>query len=203
MKLRTKLTLWFGGLLLLVYVALLLALHMIAGRAAENTARTTLESVVTSYAGEIDYEHGRLRSFKTRTYVEGAYLQVYSADGGELMAGTDIFGISSRMPGFLWDNAAETVFHIDTEEAGVYCYILWLPEESDSRGHSGKTSASEGWSASGEPDSAAAEDDGVWVVGLLPEDSMENVTGSVLRYAGFGLPSPPQSSRQAYDECAW
>ena len=52
MKLQTKLTLWFSVLLLLVYAALLTAMHMISGRAAEATARTTLESAVARYADE-------------------------------------------------------------------------------------------------------------------------------------------------------
>lgn len=116
MKLQTKLTLWFSYLLLLVYLALLAAMHMISGSAAEATAKNTLESTVTRYAGEIEYERGRLDDFRARNYDEGAYLLVYSADGGTLMAGTDVFGISAKMPELLRYNEAETVFRIETEE---------------------------------------------------------------------------------------
>ena len=187
MKLQTKLTLWFSYLLLLVYVALLLAMHMIAGSAAESTAKTTLESTVSRYAGEIAYERGQLRDFKARTYDDGAYLQVYSADGGTLMAGTDIFGISAMMSELLWDNAAETVFRIETEEAAVYCYILWLPEEQDERGRGGRLDMSSEM-ASGEMFTSDETDaDGVWIVGILPEDSMENLMSSVERAAVAGL----------------
>jgi len=188
MKLQTKLTLWFAALLLLVAGALLLALYMISGSAAEATAKTTLESSVTRYANEIGYERGRLRDFKARNYDDGAYLQVYSADGGTLMAGTDIFGISAKMPELLRDNEAETVFRMETEEAGVYCYILWLSEDPNERGRGGKFDVSSE-TASGEMISSdEAEADGVWVVGILPEDSMENVMSSVVRYACVGLP---------------
>lgn len=188
MKLQTKLTLWFTILLLLVAGALLLALHMISGSAAEATAKTTLENAVNSYANEIEYEHGRQRDFKGRTYDDGAYLQVYSADGGELLAGTDVFGIGNMMPELLWNNEANQVFHIDTEEAGVFCYILWLEEDPSDRGHTGKGGSTEQPWSSGEPASDEAAADGVWVVGILPEDSMENLMSSVVRYACIGLP---------------
>ena len=121
MKLQTKLTLWFAGLLLLVAAALLTALFLISGTAADATARTTLEAAVSRYAAELDNGRGRSMDFKGRTYDDGAYLQVYSADGGELLAGTDVFGIQSRMPELLWSNEEEQVFRITTDEAGVYC----------------------------------------------------------------------------------
>ncbi len=187
MKLQTKLTLWFSYLLLLVYVALLLAMHMISGSAAEATAKTTLESTVSRYANEIGYEHGRLQDFKSRTYDDGAYLQVYSADGGTLMAGTDIFGISSMMPELLWDNEAETVFRIETEKAGVYCYILWLSEDANEKGRGGKLDMSSEMASWEMLSSDETDTDGVWVVGILPEDSMENVMSSVERAAVAGL----------------
>lgn len=188
MKLQTKLTLWFSVLLLLVYAALLTAMHMISGRAAEATARTTLESAVARYADEIDYERGRLLDFKARNYDEGAYLLVYSADGGTLMAGTDIFGLSSMMPDLLWNNKAETVFRVDAEEAGVYCYILHLTGDQTDRSRGGRPDVSRE-TASGEiVSSGEADTDGIWIVGVLPEDSMENVTGSIERYAVLGLP---------------
>ena len=188
MKLQIKLTLWFSVLLLLVYAALLVGMHMISGSAAEATARTTLESAVTRYAGEIGYEHGRLRDFKPRTYDDGAYLQVYSADGGVLLAGTDVFSVSELMPDLLWDHEPQQVFRIDTQEAGVYCYILRLSEGQAEKGRGGKTDISwelASWEMPASDDPAA---DGVWIVGILPEASMENVVSSVERYAIAGLP---------------
>lgn len=188
MKLQTKLTLWFAFLLLLVAGALLLALYMISDSAAEATAKSTLESTVTRYASEIEYEHGQLRDFKSRTYDEGAYLQVYSADGGELLAGADVFGILSRMPELLRDNDTERVFHLDTDEAGVYCYILWLAADQDGRGRGGKLDLSQGMASGEMTVSDGTDAAGVWVVGILPEDSMENLMTSVVRYACVGLP---------------
>ena len=182
MKLQTKLTIWFSYLLLLVYAALLVAMHIISGSAAQATAKTTLESAVTRYAGEISYDRGHLRDFKARNYDEGAYLLVYSADGGTLLAGTDVFGVSAGMPDLLRDNEEESVFRIETEEAGVYCYILWLSGGQAEKVRGGKTDVSTEI-ASGE---MAA--DGVWVVGLLPEDSMENAVSSVERAAMIGMP---------------
>jgi len=183
MKLREKLTLWFAGLLLLVYAAMLLALHLVSIRAAEATARTTLESAVTRYAGGVGYTRGRPGESRSRNYDEGAYLMVYSADGGTLLEGTDIFGVSAMMPALLSANEPETVFRVDTDAAGVYCYFLWQPEEQGEKERGGRADVSQEM-ASGEPESA---EDGVWVVGLLPEDSMENVTGSVERAAVAGL----------------
>ena len=188
MKLQTKLTLWFSVLLLMVYAALLMAMHMISGRAAEATAKTTLESAVTRYAEEIDYERGHLLDFKARNYDEGAYLLVYSADGGTLMAGTDIFGLSSMMPDLLWNNEAETVFRIDAEEAGVYCYILHLTGDQPDRSRGGRPDVSRETTSGEMASSGEADTDGIWIVGVLPEDSMENVTGSIERYAVMGLP---------------
>ena len=188
MKLQTKLTLWFSYLLLLVYAALLAAMHIISGSAAQATAKTTLESAVTRYAGEIGYDHGRLRDFKARNYDEGAYLLVYSADGGSLLAGTDVFGVSAGMPDLLRDNEAESVFRIETEEAGVYCYILWLSGDTEEKGRGGKFDVSPEMASGEMVYSDEGEADGVWVVGLLPEDSMENAVSSVERAAMIGMP---------------
>ena len=189
MKLQTKLTLWFAGLLLLVAGALLLALYMISGNAEKTTAKTTLEGAVTSYAGELAYEHGYLRDFKGRTYENGAYLQIYSADGSELMAGTDLFDIAARMPDLLRENEAETVFHVETEGAGIYCYFLWQAVEQDEKGHGGRSGSHHGNNIAKETNAAVEDEtDGVWVVGVLPEDSMDNLMRSVVRYACVGLP---------------
>ena len=175
MKLQTKLTALFSALLLLVAGALLLALHAIAGRAAANTAAATLEDAVTSYAGEIEYESGMLRDFRVRHYDDGAYLLTFSADGGELLTGTDIFDIEDIMPDLLENHEPGQVFRALTEEAGVYCYYVWKPASADGRGRMARA-------ASYEPEG------GVWVVGVLPEDSMENVMDSVEKLTFIGLP---------------
>ena len=186
MRLQTKLTLWFAGLLLLVAAALLLALHMISGKAAETTAAATLESAVARYAAELDNGRGRGRDFKMRSYDDGAYLLTYSADGSELLAGTDVFGIQSRMPDFLWDNEPDTTFLISTEEADVYCYIRRLSGLYDLHGRTG--SEEPVWESVSAEMQSSEEPEAVWIVGLLPEDSMENVMSSVVRYACVGLP---------------
>ncbi len=134
MKLQTKLTALFSALLLLVAGALLLALHAIAGRAAATTAEATLKDAVTSYAGEIEYESGMLRDFRVRHYDDGAYLLTFSADGGELLTGTDIFDIEDIMPDLLENHEPGQVFRALTEEAGVYCYFVWKPASADGRG---------------------------------------------------------------------
>ncbi|MBQ9031596.1 MAG: HAMP domain-containing histidine kinase [Parasporobacterium sp.] len=244
MKLQTKLTLWFAALLLLVAGALLLALQMVSGSAARNTASTTLKNAVNSFAGELDYDHGQLRISKSGTYDDGAYLQVYSADGSELLAGSDVFSIQSLMPDFLWSHDAGQVFPIDTEEASVYCLIRWLSEDADDHGHSGKKGgAEEPFSVKdGEDGSKPAKSDengtksarsdedrtksaesdtgeespkltrqesedsgeilnfqngsspedgesgGVWIVGILPRDSMDNLMNSIMRMGYIGLP---------------
>jgi len=185
MRLRTKLTLWIAGLLLLMAAAMLLALLAVSGSAAEATAESTLVSAVSRCASELD--KGRERNFSARTYDDGAYLQVYSADGDELLAGADVFGIRSMMPGLLLNNEQEQVFLVAADEANVYCYILRLDEGRDGRGRGGRTDGSYEMDASEEM-LASRESDSVWIVGLLPEDSMENVMSSVVRLACIGLP---------------
>ena len=194
MKLRTKLTLWFSYLLLFVYAALLLAMHMISGQAAENTAAVTLESAVSRYAAELDNGRGRGRDFNIRTYDDGAYLLVYSADGGELLAGNDVFGIQSMMPDLLLNNEQGQVFLVAADEANIYCYFLRLEGEQGGRGRGGRMmDSSNEMGASRERDASeetpdSRETDSVWVVGLLPKDSMENVVNSVERYALICMP---------------
>ena len=246
MKLQTKLTLWITGLLLLMTAALTAALFLISDTAAQATARSTLESAVSSCAAELLTGRGRgLRGYIGRTYDNGAYLQVYSGDGSTLEAGTDIFGIQSMMPDLLQNNEQEQVFRVTTAEANVYCYFLRLSGVKNERGRGGKTgtggrtdrgklngrggtmfsgeqeSVGEAGTSdeidgsgetdlSGETDGSAGFDgstgsdtragsgtsvnsdgtagtDDIWIVGLLPEDSMANVTTSVVRLTCAGL----------------
>ena len=258
MKLQTKLTLWITGLLLLMTAALTAALFLISDTAAQATARSTLESAVSSCAAELLTGRGRgLRGYKGRTYDNGAYLQVYSGDGSTLEAGTDIFGIQSMMPDLLQNNEQEQVFRVTTAEANVYCYFLRLSGVKNERGRGGKTGTggrtdrgklngrgetmfsgeqeslgdagpsdeidafgetdpsdeidgSGETDLSGETDGSAGFDgstgsdtragsgtsvnsdgtagtDDIWIVGLLPEDSMANVTTSVVRLTCAGL----------------
>ena len=246
MKLQTKLTLWITGLLLLMTAALTAALFLISDTAAQATARSTLESAVSSCAAELLTGRGRgLRGYIGRTYDNGAYLQVYSGDGSTLEAGTDIFSIQSMMPDLLQENEQEQVFRVTTAEANVYCYFLRLSGVKNERGRGGKTgtggrtdrgklngrggtmfsgeqeSVGEAGTSdeidgsgetdlSGETDGSAGFDgstgsdtragsgtsvnsdgtagtDDIWIVGLLPEDSMANVTTSVVRLTCAGL----------------
>ena len=246
MKLQTKLTLWITGLLLLMTAALTAALFLISDTAAQATARSTLESAVSSCAAELLTGRGRgLRGYKGRTYDNGAYLQVYSGDGSTLEAGTDIFSIQSMMPDLLQENEQEQVFRVTTAEANIYCYFLRLSGVKNERGRGGKTGtggrtdrgklngrgetmfsgeqeslgdagpsdeidASGETDLSGETDGSAGFDgstgsdtragsgtsvnsdgtagtDDIWIVGLLPEDSMANVTTSVVRLTCAGL----------------
>lgn len=246
MKLQTKLTLWITGLLLLMTAALTAALFLISDTAAQATARSTLESAVSSCAAELLTGRGRgLRGYKGRTYDNGAYLQVYSGDGSTLEAGTDIFSIQSMMPDLLQENEQEQVFRVTTAEANIYCYFLRLSGVKNERGRGGKTgtggrtdrgklngrgetmfsgeqeSLGEAGTSdevdgsgetdlSGETDGSAGFDgstgsdtragsgtsvssdgtagsDDIWIVGLLPEDSMANVTTSVVRLTCAGL----------------
>ncbi len=246
MKLQTKLTLWITGLLLLMTAALTAALFLISDTAEQATARSTLESAVSSCAAELLTGRGRgLRGYKGRTYDNGAYLQVYSGDGSTLEAGTDIFSIQSMMPDLLQENEQEQVFRVTTAEANIYCYFLRLSGVKNERGRGGKTgtggrtdrgklngrggtmfsgeqeSVGEAGTSdeidgsgetdlSGETDGSAGFDgstgsdtragsgtsvnsdgtagtDDIWIVGLLPEDSMANVTTSVVRLTCAGL----------------
>ena len=246
MKLQTKLTLWITGLLLLMTAALTAALFLISDTAAQATARSTLESAVSSCAAELLTGRGRgLRGYKGRTYDNGAYLQVYSGDGSTLEAGTDIFSIQSMMPDLLQENEQEQVFRVTTAEANIYCYFLRLSGVKNERGRGGKTGTggrtdrgklngrgetmfsgeqeslgdagpsdevdgSGETDLSGETDGSAGFDgstgsdtragsgtsvnsdgtagtDDIWIVGLLPEDSMANVTTSVVRLTCAGL----------------
>ena len=246
MKLQTKLTLWITGLLLLMTAALTAALFLISDTAEQATARSTLESAVSSCAAELLTGRGRgLRGYIGRTYDNGAYLQVYSGDGSTLEAGTDIFGIQSMMPDLLQNNEQEQVFRVTTAEANVYCYFLRLSGVKNERGRGGKTGTggrtdrgklngrgetmfsgeqeslgdvgpSDEIDGSGETDLTGETDvsagfdgstgsdtragsgtsvnsdgtagtDDIWIVGLLPEDSMANVTTSVVRLTCAGL----------------
>ena len=246
MKLQTKLTLWITGLLLLMTAALTAALFLISDTAEQATARSTLESAVSSCAAELLTGRGRgLRGYKGRIYDNGAYLQVYSGDGSTLEVGADIFGIQSMMPDLLQENEQEQVFRVTTAEANVYCYFLRLSGVKNERGRGGKTgtggrtdrgklngrggtmfsgeqeSVGEAGTSdeidgsgetdlSGETDGSAGFDgstgsdtragsgtsvnsdgtagtDDIWIVGLLPEDSMANVTTSVVRLTCAGL----------------
>ncbi len=217
MKLRTKLTLWITGLLLLTAAALTAALFLISDTAAQATARSTLESAVSSCAAELLTGRGRgLRGYKGRTYDNGAYLQVYSGDGSTLEAGTDIFSIQSMMPDLLQENEQEQVFRVTTAEAngklnGRGGTMFFGEQESvgeagtsdeiDGSGEtdlSGETDGSAGFDGSTGSDTRAgsgtsvnsdgtAGTDDIWIVGLLPEDSMANVTTSVVRLNCAGL----------------
>ena len=246
MKLQTELTLWITGLLLLMTAALTAALFLISDTAEQATARSTLESAVSSCAAELLTGRGRgLRGYIGRTYDNGAYLQVYSGDGSTLEAGTDIFSIQSMMPDLLQENEQEQVFRVTTAEANIYCYFLRLSGVKNERGRGGKTgtggrtdrgklngrgetmfsgeqeSVGEAGTSdeidgsgetdlSGETDVSAGFDgstgsdtragsgtsvnsdgtagtDDIWIVGLLPEDSMANVTTSVVRLTCAGL----------------
>ena len=246
MKLQTKLTLWITGLLLLMTAALTAALFLISDTAEQATARSTLESAVSSCAAELLTGRGRgLRGYIGRTYDNGAYLQVYSGDGSTLEAGTDIFGIQSMMPDLLQNNEQEQVFRVTTAEANIYCYFLRLSGVKNERGRGGKTGTggrtdrgnlngrgetmfseeqeslgdagpSDEIDGSGETDLSGETDvsagfdgstgsdtragsgtsvnsdgtagtDDIWIVGLLPEDSMANVTTSVVRLTCAGL----------------
>lgn len=246
MKLQTKLTLWITGLLLLMTAALTAALFLISDTAEQATARSTLESAVSSCAAELLTGRGRgLRGYIGRTYDNGAYLQVYSGDGSTLEAGTDIFSIQSMMPDLLQENEQEQVFRVTTAEANIYCYFLRLSGVKNERGRGGKTGTggrtdrgklngrggtmfsgeqeivgeagtsdeidgSGETDLSGETDGSAGFDgstgsdtragsgtsvnsdgtagtDDIWIVGLLPEDSMANVTTSVVRLTCAGL----------------
>ena len=246
MKLQTKLTLWITGLLLLMTAALTAALFLISDTAEQATARSTLESAVSSCAAELLTGRGRgLRGYIGRTYDNGAYLQVYSGDGSTLEAGTDIFSIQSMMPDLLQENEQEQVFRVTTAEANVYCYFLRLSGVKNERGRGGKTGTggrtdrgklngrgetmfsgeqesvgeagtSDEINGSGETDLSGETDvsagfdgstgsdtragsgtsvnsdgtagtDDIWIVGLLPEDSMANVTTSVVRLTCAGL----------------
>ena len=246
MKLQTKLTLWITGLLLLMTAALTAALFLISDTAEQATARSTLESAVSSCAAELLTGRGRgLRGYIGRTYDNGAYLQVYSGDGSTLEVGTYIFGIQSMMPDLLQENEQEQVFRVTTAEANVYCCFLRLSGVKNERGRVGKTGTggrtgrgklngrgetmfseeqeslgdagpsdevdgSGETDLSGETDGSAGFDgstgsdtragsgtsvnsdgtagtDDIWIVGLLPEDSMANVTTSVVRLTCAGL----------------
>ena len=246
MKLQTKLTLWITGLLLLMTAALTAALFLISDTAEQATARSTLESAVSSCAAELLTGRGRgLRGYIGRTYDNGAYLQVYSGDGSTLEAGTDIFSIQSMMPDLLQENEQEQVFRVTTAEANIYCYFLRLSGVKNERGRGGKTGTggrtdrgklngrgetmfsgeqeslgnsgtSDEIDGSGETDLSGETDvsagfdgstgsdtragsgtsvnsdgtagtDDIWIVGLLPEDSMANVTTSVVRLTCAGL----------------
>ena len=246
MKLQTKLTLWITGLLLLMTAALTAALFLISDTAEQATARSTLESAVSSCAAELLTGRGRgLRGYIGRTYDNGAYLQVYSGDGSTLEAGTDIFSIQSMMPDLLQENEQEQVFRVTTAEANVYCCFLRLSGVKNERGRGGKTGTggrtdrgklngrgetmfsgeqeslgnsgtSDEIDGSGETDLSGETDvsagfdgstgsdtragsgtsvnsdgtagtDDIWIVGLLPEDSMANVTTSVVRLTCAGL----------------
>ncbi len=246
MKLQTKLTLWITGLLLLMTAALTAALFLISDTAEQATARSTLESAVSSCAAELLTGRGRgLRGYIGRTYDNGAYLQVYSGDGSTLEAGTDIFSIQSMMPDLLQENEQEQVFRVTTAEANIYCYFLRLSGVKNERGRGGKTGTggrtdrgklngrgetmfsgeqeslgdagpSDEVDGSGETDLSGETDvsagfdgstgsdtragsgtsvnsdgtagtDDIWIVGLLPEDSMANVTTSVVRLTCAGL----------------
>ena len=67
MKLQTKLTLWITGLLLLMTAALTAALFLISDTAEQATARSTLESAVSSCTAELLTGRVRgLRGYKGR-----------------------------------------------------------------------------------------------------------------------------------------
>jgi len=108
---------------------------------------------------------------------------VYSADGTELMAGTDVFGASAVIDQILSENEEEQIFYVNIGDSWVYGYFLWLSEDGVGRDDF-KHAASEG----PQSPSADMEGAGVWILGLLPEDSMENIMDSVVHAAYIILP---------------
>ena len=182
MKLQTKLTGWFVLLLLLMGGGLLLALYLISGRAAGDTAQNTLRSVVGSCVGSIDLEHGRLWELKVRSYEDGVYLQVYSEDGSELLSGTDVFEIAERMPEYLKEHADAELFQIQAESSSLYVYARQILPDSSFRGRGGKKDLSGGSRRENE------NAEGIWVVGILPEEGMDNLLGTVFRLSCLLVP---------------
>lgn len=183
MKLQTKLALWYALLTLFLVGALFFVILRVSGSAARITAASTLETAVKDNANGLEYGKGRLREMNFHTYDDGAYLLVYSADGATHLAGADVFSADALIPEILTEHEPNRMFYTSIGDTWVYGYFLWLPEDTGRAGtvkpvYAGSPEASSGDMAAG----------GVWVIGFLPEDSMEDVMGSVVRMAYIVLP---------------
>ncbi|MGM9614851.1 MAG: ATP-binding protein [Oscillospiraceae bacterium] len=178
MSIKWKMTLWYTLLMVLILAAVLGFMLYISQTVAENREQSLLKSVVERNADEVWFEFGRLETFGFVTYSDGVYLQIYD-DEGNLLKGYSPFAVETDTL------ADQTIRTFSAEGDTIYLYSIRI--------------ADDGYpfhriivnSASGEPGDASgemAQASGVWVCGMLPAGSLDNILGSVIRLAFITLP---------------
>ncbi len=175
MSIKWKMTLWYTLLMVLILAVVLGFMLYISQTVAESREQSLLKSVVERNADEVWYVFGRLETFGFVTYSDGVYLQIYD-DDGELLEGYSPFPFESNM---LED---QTLRAFSAEGDTVYFYSIRVA----GAGYPGYRNP-----ASGEPGNASgemAQANGVWVCGMLPAGSLDNILASVIRLAFFALP---------------
>lgn len=178
MSIKWKMTLWYTLLMVLILAVVIVFMLYISKTVAENREQSLLKSVVERNADEIWYEFGRLETFGFVTYSDGVYLQIYD-DDGTLLRGYSPFTVET---GMLEDGTIRT---FSAEGEPIYLYSIWVMDA----GYLFYKNAA--GAASGEPGGATgemAQAKGVWVCGMLPAGSLDNILGSVIRLAFFTLP---------------
>lgn len=204
MKLKTKMTLWFALMMVLLCAVLLTVTIRTSDNMQAATAQKTLMTAIFDNTGRSYFNRGHFVSpFGFRSYSNGVYLQIYNEDGSEMFAGMQPFDEQIDIAPLV-DDAEDTVgssypcFGKSTlDGVKVYWCMIWLPAPSSLV--SGEMASGE--MASGEPASGEMADEepdadnedepilrGAWLCGMLPSDGMENMMESVIRAAWFVLP---------------
>ncbi len=175
MTIRLKMTLWYTLLTLLILVFVLGVMLYMSDKVAESQAHSALKSAVDWNADEVWYEFGELETVFFETYQSGVYLQIYD-DTGKLIKGySPLDGLPDNMEN-------ETFREITVNGSKLYFYSVRVEDDGWPRSHGPEREKSD---ASSQEDENA---DFVWVCGILPAESLDNVLGSVIRLTAFSLP---------------
>ncbi len=206
MKLKTKMTLWFALMMVLLCAVLLTVTVRTSDNMQAATAQKTLLTAIFDNTDRSYFSRGRFISpFGFRSYNNGVYLQIYSEDGSEMFVGMQPFDEQIDIASLV-DAAADTVGSLypcfgksTLDGVKVYWCMIWLPAPSSlASGEPASGEMASGEPASGEmteaePEEAGEEAEGdvlrgAWLCGMLPSDSMENMMQSVIRAAWIVLP---------------
>lgn len=199
MKLKTKMTLWFALMMVLLCAVLLTVTVRTSDKMQSATAQKTLMTAIYDNTGRSYFSRGRFVSpFGFRSYNNGVYLQIYNEDGSNMFAGMQPFDEQIDIAPLV-DEAADTVgspfpcFGKSTlDGVKVYWCMIWLPAPSSlASGEMASGEIASGEMASDTPDADSEDENvlrGAWLCGMLPSDSMENMMQSVIRAAWIVLP---------------
>ena len=86
---KTRVTIYFTLMMLLVVALVIVFMLVVAGNEIENSAESTLLDVVHDNIDDVEYDDGFLDLDELNFYRHNVYIQVYDA-GGELIGGAGV-----------------------------------------------------------------------------------------------------------------